>query len=302
MRDSSLLDGIVKIHQDPDSCESIYMANHLVQCTMPHSDPGNVPIWSRKNGFRYLSIRPYLNRDTMTFLYPYGTIPRLILIWLSTEATIKKSRKIELGGSINEFLREIGLNPQTGRGKRGDATRLLDQMERLCRATFAIDDHRRSGKHYHDMQIAPRGWWEEGEETGSRTPGRSSHWHGWIELSDDFYSEIIRNPIPADRRAVCALKRSPLAIDLYMLMAYKTDAANRKRDKGAVLLPIPWDGLFLQMGSEYKQMKHFKAEVKSALGKIRKLSQMQFEILEEGIRVHPGQPPVPYAERPESVQ
>lgn len=36
-----LLDAVVGIGQAPDAAEIAYMARQLVQCTLPHSDPGN---------------------------------------------------------------------------------------------------------------------------------------------------------------------------------------------------------------------------------------------------------------------
>jgi hypothetical protein len=119
-----LLDATVEIRQNPDAVERSYMARQLVQCTLPHSDPGNTPIWTRTNGKLTLAIRPNFDTKTKKALYPYGTIPRLLLFWLVTEATQKKSRKIELGNSLDAFMRAIGLNPRTGGGKRGDAARL----------------------------------------------------------------------------------------------------------------------------------------------------------------------------------
>jgi len=40
------------------------MARQLVQCTLPHSDPGNVQVWTRTNGHLTLAIRPYVDLKT----------------------------------------------------------------------------------------------------------------------------------------------------------------------------------------------------------------------------------------------
>ena len=34
----------------PDASDLAFMAKHLVQVTLPHRDPGEVPFWSRTNG------------------------------------------------------------------------------------------------------------------------------------------------------------------------------------------------------------------------------------------------------------
>ena len=52
-----LLEAATAIQLDPDAVERAYMARQLVQCTMPHSNPGDVPAWTRRNGNQTLGIR-----------------------------------------------------------------------------------------------------------------------------------------------------------------------------------------------------------------------------------------------------
>jgi hypothetical protein len=52
-----LLNAAVEIRQDPpDPADLAYLARELVQCTLPHSDPGQVPFWARTNGNLTLSM------------------------------------------------------------------------------------------------------------------------------------------------------------------------------------------------------------------------------------------------------
>jgi hypothetical protein len=55
---------------------------------------------------------------------PYGSIPRLLLAWVTTEAVKTKSRELELGDSMSAFMAELGLKP-TG-GANGSITRLKE--------------------------------------------------------------------------------------------------------------------------------------------------------------------------------
>ena len=48
----------VEIKAEPDATEMAFMARALVQATLPHSDPGEVPIWGRTNGRLTLTIKP----------------------------------------------------------------------------------------------------------------------------------------------------------------------------------------------------------------------------------------------------
>src|SRR3984957_1769679 len=72
-----LISAAVDIRMSPDAVERAYMARQLVQCTLPHSDPGNVPVWTRTNGHLTLAIRPYVDLKTRKALYPgYGNDSR----------------------------------------------------------------------------------------------------------------------------------------------------------------------------------------------------------------------------------
>ena len=262
-----LLDAAVSIRQDPNDAEAAFMARQLVQCTLPHTDPGKVEAWERRNGNLTLVIRPgWDSENKSAFGYPYGSIPRLLLFWMNTEAVKTKSRRLELGHNLSDFMRAVGLDPNTGGGVRSDARRLRNQMERLFRAIISfqvssIEDPHRHGKSWLDMQVAPEGelWWNP------KRPEQGALWGSWIELGERFFQAITASPVPVDMRALRALKRSPLALDMYALASYKAFAANRA---GAQF--IPWNGLLQQLGADYdtKRIDHFKEKVKAALRKV----------------------------------
>jgi len=266
---SRLLDAAVEIQANinPSEQDKAFLTRQMVQVTLPHSNPGNVPVWERTNGNISLIIRPGWDRKKGEQVgYPYGTIPRLLLFWMTTEALRTKSRKLELGASMAEFMRGIGLDPCTGRGKRGDARRLRDQMERLFRATISFEsiknEEGRTGKRWLDMQIAPEGemWWD------CKNPDQSALFGSWIELSERFYQAIISSPVPLDKRALKALKRSPLALDLYAWATYKTFSLEQI---GKTEQFIPWESFMTQLGAEYGNPKDFKTKAKAAFKKVQ---------------------------------
>jgi hypothetical protein len=142
-----LVDAAAEIMGEPalTDRDRAFMARQLVQATLPHSDPGKAEAWQRTNGNLTLVIRPgWDSKKRCPVGYPYGTVPRLLLFWLTTEAVRTRSRILHPGNTVTGFMRELGLNPDTGGGKRGDARRLRDQMERLFRAiiSFEITDDR----------------------------------------------------------------------------------------------------------------------------------------------------------------
>jgi hypothetical protein len=284
-----LLKVITAIRLDPDKSDAAYMARQLVQCTLPHRNPGNVPLWKRSNGRLILSIVPGINRETsQTFGFPYGSIPRLLLFWMTTEAVKTKSRRLELGHNLSDFMLNVGLNPDNGSGKRSDARRLREQMVRLFKATISFDEvireQHRHGLTWLDMQVAPEGqlWWDP------KQPDQSVLWGSWIELGEKFFQAITATPVPVDTRALKALKRSPLALDLYALAVYKAFVANQRDEKQFV----PWDGLLEQLGANYdpERIDHFKTELRPKLLRVAECfpERLKYEWSRDGLSFLPG--------------
>jgi Plasmid encoded RepA protein len=284
-----LLDAAVSISLDaPTAEEKAFMARQLVQATLPHRDPKDAPIWSRSNGNLTLSIRSGWKKDPKTgqqrpIGYPYGTIPRLLMFWATSEAIRTKSRRLELGRSLSDFMQELGLNPDNGShgAKRSDARRLKDQMERLFRAIISFDYTEGNGNAWLDMQVAPEGmvWWDE------KAPDQPSLFESWIELGDKFFQAITEAPIPVDMRALKALKNSPLALDLYTWATYTSYNVSRTGKPRSV----SWDLLHKQIGADYNDAKDFK---RKALGAFRKIQtvypQFRMQQVRGGIAVLPS--------------
>ncbi|SAL67669.1 replication protein RepA [Caballeronia humi] len=120
-----------------------FLGRALVQATLPYREPdASLPVWGRSAGDTALIIKPghYLHPETnklKSLGYPYGTIPRLLLAWLSTEGVRTKDKRIVLGNSLGEFMNAIGITAHTG-GKNGSITRLREMMKRLFASDMAI--------------------------------------------------------------------------------------------------------------------------------------------------------------------
>lgn len=294
---SRLLDTRVALadQPQPDNADRAYCARELVIATLPHQNPkGDPPEWCRQNGIYTLSIRPGYKTDPDTGArrcigYPYGVIPRLLLFWVTTEVLRTRERRVDLSDNLNGFLREIGLSPETGGGKRSDYRRLRDQMERLFRSTISFDYATPERSGWIDMQIAPQGelWWDP------RRPEQSAIFGSWIELGEKFFEAILAHPVPLDLRAIRALKTSPLALDLYAWLSYRHFRVC-KADKPAF---IPWRALQQQLGADYGNVKDFKRFAKQALRKLLALyPELGVADVDGGLQLRPGRPLL--AERP----
>jgi len=275
----------------PLSSELSFMAKHLVQVTLPHRDPGDVSLWTRTNGDLTLVIaRTGVDEEGKPIGYPYGTIPRLLLYWITSEAVRTKCRHLELGHSLADFMRQVGLSPETGRGKRGDARRLKDQMMRLFAASISFQQKRRTqtgvGQRTLGMLVAPRRelWWDP------RELAQGNLWQSWIELGEDFYETLTSAPVPVDVRALRALNNSPLSLDLYGWATYKTYAVTMKGQPQFV----SYREFMSQLGADYGTVKDFKKKLHACLKKVEAVyPQLKIEAVTAGIRIHPSKTAVP---------
>jgi len=276
---------VSEIGLDPDKARANFMARQLVQATLPHKNPGNVEAWSRKNGNLTLTMRPGWNsKKEKSIGYPYGTLPRLLLFWITTEAVRTNSPCITLGDNLSKFMEKLGLDASRG-GKRSDAKRLKEQMIRLFRATISFEYSINGRDSWIDMQVAPKGMlcWDE------RYPDKDALWESHIQLGEDFFNAITSSPVPVDVRALKALKNSPLALDLYAwatYTAYQTQRTGKERS-------ISWKNLHEQFGSEYSTVKNFSAKAwKSFLRVQFAYPHLNIERVPGGIKILPSNPSV----------
>jgi hypothetical protein len=192
----------------------------------------------------------------------------LLLLWIVTEAVRTKSRHIKLGSTLNEFLREIGLDPKTGRGKRGDATRLKKQMMRLfnCRISFQYSEGNsiKGMESRVNMEVANKiqYWWD------FSNPGQAGLFESEVLLGEIFFEAITTRPVPLDMRALIPLKKSPLAIDVYTWATYRVF---KLQQSGQKQVEIPLASLQEQFGSEYNRLDNFKAAFSEALEKVQEV-------------------------------
>lgn len=230
-----------------------FMARAMVQATMPHKRvPGNE--FTRTNGaFSLTMLAP------SKIGLPYGSIPRLVTGFLTTEAVRTKDRHVVLGNSLSRFMAELDLAPTGGRW--GTIPRLRDQMTRLFACSISCTYSFGGAFGLENVNIADKAtlWWTPHQ------PDQAALWESTVILSERFFTEITENPVPIDLRALRALKRSPLALDVYLWLTYRMSYV-----KG--LTPIPWGALQLQFGADYpttaQGRRNFKKAFLHALAKV----------------------------------
>ena len=267
-----------------------FQARLWAQVSLPYRNPGDVADWQRQNGSVTLVIDPaVLSRGPDGRVrrgFPYGVIPRLLLTWLATEAVRTKDRQLFLGPSLSSFLKQLGLSRQGG--KRGDLTRLRDQVQRLAGSRLTVLDERdldgRRHSKMESVQVAT-GW----ELWLSPNDEQQTLWPSSVTLSTEFYQSILAAPIPINLdhlAALRALRGSGLSIDIYTWLAWRMFNL-----KSSTL--ITWQRLAQQFGTDYKLVRQFKAHFLKQLRPVTIVyPEAKIAVADHGLLLSPSPTPV----------
>ena len=234
-----------------------FMARMLALCSLPRTNPGNRSKYVRRNGpFTLVMIAGGLHK------LPFGNLPRLLLAWASTEAVKTGKRDLVLGRSLSGFMRKLGMSDDSG-SPRGDRTRLRNQMKRLFNASVQLIYEDATVAATASSFVADRSvfWWNE------RKPGEQVLFNSEIRLSEAFFNEIIRRPVPIDMNTLTALKRCALGLDLYLWLTYRTFTLRAP-------LRLSWRQVYRQFGPNPDEHSHdaiqnFRRRVLRELKKIK---------------------------------
>ncbi len=211
-----------------------YMARVFVQATLPHKETAG-SVFKRRNGLFELTI---MSPNGL----PFGSIPRLLLSWVTTEAVRTRSPFLLLGPSLSAFMAELNL--ATTGGKQGSIRRLVKQTERLFSSaiSYRIESEHSNGTEIKGGTIGIADeynlWWNP------KIPNQMPLWKSSVTLSPKFFKEVIERPVPVDMAALMKLKRSPLALDIYCWLTYRLSYLQRDA-------LIPWEFLQMQFGADY---------------------------------------------------
>jgi hypothetical protein len=275
-KQQAILDTALEVHfKDAVDAKALgFLGRAFVMATLPHKKvKGNEYI--RKNGDYTLSILAPSETGI-----PYGVIPRLILIWVSEEVVKKRSRELVLGDSLSAWMAELGMMPTGGRW--GSITRLKQQMKALLASSITATWEGPGAWALKRVSVADDAilWWDP------KNPEQTTLWESKLILTERLFKELLENSVPFDKRILKHLKRSPLALDLYIWLTYRFHYLKQRQ-------AIPWGSLMRQFGSSYEDspmgIRHFKAEFKKQLGKVVKLYQAaKVEVTESDLVLYPS--------------
>ena len=197
---------------------------------------------------------------------------------MSTEAVRTRSRHLDPGPSLRAFLSSVGTYP-SGANQR----RVMDQLHRLSTTSIIIETSREtpdrrtlSGQ---NMHVAHR--YELTYQRGAD--------HARIELSEPYFEEVMRSPVPVLSSALAALGGSPMRMDLYVWLSYRMSTLQRTTT-------VSWRQLETQFGAQYAQPRQFKAAFLKNLEPVKLIyPQAKVAVVDSGLRLHPSATHVPQA-------
>lgn len=257
-----------------------YGTAHLINCTLPHTDPKNHVFERRAGDWLKMTI-------TSSKGIPYGTRARLYYARLITRAVQTRSRVVVLAPTLTQLARELGS------GTNGPVLRSWQEQLRRCfSSTWEIEAIENRG----DKKRVYRKRWiiEEAQEyVVGGDPNQLQIFEPTVKLSQDFYDAIVDRAVPFDMRSmkVLASTRSSLAMDIYVWLTLKTRDLKHPRE-----YPFGW--LMQQFGTGFdpankKHRSNFQIQLKSALKKIKVIWPELKVHLEPGcLVIHPGRPHV----------
>ncbi|MBK1660680.1 replication protein RepA [Paracraurococcus ruber] len=253
------------------------------QCALPHKRLPDDAAWSISAERLRLMVEPGrrpVGEDPQAFEWvgvPYGSHARLILLYLQTEALRTGSREVELGTSLRDWLGRIGVSVggMTGRSVR-------DQAERIsrCRLTFHLATTGRASGLVNQSIVDKALFIEQGSSKQGRLSLETA------KLSETFYEQLRRHPVPLEEAAIKALNNNAPALDVYMWLAYRLHVLTADR-------LVTWKALKGQFGTGFREMYHFKPKFSGSLSlALAVYPAARIEVTEQGVILKPSRPPV----------
>jgi hypothetical protein len=217
---------------------------------------------------------------------PYGVRPRLALIHIATQAIRTRSRTVDVGGSVNAFLTELGLD---NGGKAYGQMRQQMAALAVCTLRLGRVETRTIGGIEKDFAVTldakPFRQFEAWIDNRGDQP---SLWPTEVELSQEFYDSLTETAVPLEHGAIAKLTHSALALDLYTWLAHRLHRVRRGGSR------ISWAALQEQFGSEYAGRKDFKREMKLRLRDVLAVyPDARVEEVEGGLMLRASPPPIP---------
>lgn len=212
---------------------------------------------------------------------PFGSMARLILLYLQTEAVRSGSPDVELGRSMHAWLSRMGISAG------GRNYKLVSEQARrisACRLTFLTEipgaELRQNGAFVQDAITLTDGADER----------QRALWQDHVRLDPGFWRSLREHPVPVREEAVRAIGTRSMAFDVYVWLAYRLHSLTRSTS-------VTWTALHSQFGSGFKAVRQLKPTFREALTlALAVYPDARVDLDQEGVVLHPSPPAVPRLE------
>jgi hypothetical protein len=248
--------------------------------SLPHKRLPDDQTWEKKGHRVTLWVEPgrmKARNKVVTYGVPYGARARMILLYLQTQAVRTKSREVELGRSMRDWMERMGLSigGETARSLREQAARIS-----ACTLKFFWENDVHEG-------------WARGAIVTSglrfKAPedSQASLWEDRVVLDEVFWQALRDHPVPLLEAAIRQLRDRSMSLDIYVWLAWRSHQLERPTT-------ISWPAIHTQFGAGFKAIKHFKPSFLEALAAATAAyPEARVEVQETGITLHPARPPIP---------
>lgn len=273
-----------------DSVDDVHQMRKLgfyprafAQAAMPAYEPeSDTTKWTRHNGNIAVEITAgttLSNGQPSNVGLPYGVVARALIAFLATKMTESGSSRIVLPLSPDAFMRTLGV-----RGECGDQDVeewLCNHIERVCSARFSArwngTKRQDSGDDGNVAIMIADSWGVDWREPDVEP---------FIQCTEEFHTEVIRNAIPIDLKAFRSMFRSPLCVDLYLWLGARIRHVTRS-------VVVPFRLLNIQMGhpvaTNNEQLDEFTDRVVDHLAHILTVyPKLNVKVTPGGLRLMPS--------------
>jgi replication initiator protein len=239
------------------------------------------PLWRRQGHRTTLLVESGRTGKGSWIGVPYGSMARLILLYLQTEAIRTGNPEVELGRSMHAWLSRMGIS---GGGKNyklvGEQARRIS----ACRLTFLTEipgaELRQNGAFVQNAITL----------TAATDERQRALWQDRVRLDEGFWRSLREHPVPVREEAVRAIGARSLALDVYIWLAYRLHSLTRST-------PVTWSALHGQFGAGFKAVRQLKPTFRDALGlALAVYPEARVDLEAAGVVLHPSAPAVPRAE------
>jgi hypothetical protein len=275
------VDAAAAILADEESRMGITHAG-FAMTSLPHKRIGEA-FWRREGHRTTLLVESGRDRGGALVGVPYGSIARLILLYLQTEAVRTGSPEVELGRSMKSWMGRMSLT--TG----GKTYQLVTEQARrisACRLTFFTDrgngaEGRHNGAFVQDA-ISLSGVVGDGDQP--------TLWQDRVRLDEGFWRSLREHPVPVREEAIRVIGTRSLAIDVYIWLAYRLHSLAKPT-------PVSWPAVHGQFGVGFRLVRQIKPTFLEALNlALAVYPEAHVDADRDGLVLHPSPPAVAKAE------